>query len=379
MKKLALLALLMVGGCVDHEPGVTGVQSFHVELIGPADPGSPDMPLDDNARTVTIKVSALDETNEIDTTFEGDLDVYVQFLGTLTPELGASPLAHVTLTAGVSNATMIDLPPVFGPTILWIEDGTRDGATYATGTSPTLWYRDPFMQDISKPLDETALDALSSSPLENKQVGVNASRYGANGKLIVTGVFAQGYTLSDSDCSTTPCTTGDYDHVTIFSFSKPKDQDGDVIEEGEAIDGFAGAVEEFNGLTEIGFPQSFVSDKTADPARIPQPAVIQAAWLTDPIQLEKVESALVEIDNGYLCPLDDDFTTYKQWKLSLSGDDTGCGSPINIITSGVVEFDPSTQVGNIIPTVIGTLRPVNIGSFNVWIVYPRSSDDLTLP
>jgi hypothetical protein len=27
---------------------------------------------------------------------------------------------------------------------------------------------------------------------------------------------------------------------------------------------------------------------------------------------------------------------------------------------------------------VGTLRPVNIGSFNVWIVYPRSAADLTL-
>jgi len=28
--------------------------------------------------------------------------------------------------------------------------------------------------------------------------------------------------------------------------------------------------------------------------------------------------------------------------------------------------------------VIGVLRPVNIGTFNVWIIYPRSAADLVL-
>jgi len=31
------------------------------------------------------------------------------------------------------------------------------------------------------------------------------------------------------------------------------------------------------------------------------------------------------------------------------------------------------------PRVVGTLRPVNVGSFNVWILYPRSMDDIELP
>jgi hypothetical protein len=37
-----------------------------------------------------------------------------------------------------------------------------------------------------------------------------------------------------------------------------------------------------------------------------------------------------------------------------------------------------TLVGKTLPRVVGTLRPVNIGTFNVWIVYPRSAADLTL-
>jgi hypothetical protein len=28
---------------------------------------------------------------------------------------------------------------------------------------------------------------------------------------------------------------------------------------------------------------------------------------------------------------------------------------------------------------VGVLRPVNIGSFNVWIIFPRSASDIDLP
>ena len=67
---------------------------------------------------------------------------------------------------------------------------------------------------------------------------------------------------------------------------------------------------------------------------------------------------------------------YKQWKLDLG---LGCQDAINVITSGVAELDPAEHVGEVMPRVVGTLRPVNTGSFNVWIVYPRGTSDLTLP
>jgi hypothetical protein len=383
MKRLVVMAPLLAG-CVDHLPGIEGTQSLFVQLTAPADPGTPEAPLPDTTRAVTVRVSALDEDNQVDTTFTGDVDVYVQFLGGLTPELGAAPLAKVTLTAGESAETDVDLPAVFGPTFLWIEDG-GEGGTYATGTSETLWYRNPYVADVSTPEDEAALDALESSPLEQKQVSVLASRYGDRGRLIVTGVYAQGYTVSDSECAdadgTPPCVTGPYDHVLVFTFSRPRDERGRNLSVGQVIDGFAGAVQEFNGLTEIGFPQTFVAadDPVVDPAMVPEPAVIQETWLSQTIEMERRESSLVAVESGTLCPLDEDYQTYKQWKLDVG---RGCGSPINVITAGVVDiddFDPAQHVDQVIPRVVGTLRPVNIGTFNVWIMYPRDAADVTAP
>ena len=49
---------------------------------------------------------------------------------------------------------------------------------------------------------------------------------------------------------------------------------------------------------------------------------------------------------------------------------------INVISTGVVATDPATLVDKTLPRVVGVLRPVNIGTFNVWIIYPRSAADV---
>lgn len=377
----SLVGVLLLAGCVETLPPIDEITSLRVDLLLPTDPGAADRRLDDTVTSAQIQVTAIDAQGLV-ADLDGPVKVYVQFLGTLTPELGGSaPLTTIMLTDGVSAPATVMLPPVFGPTVLWVEDDS-EGGTYPTGTSPVLWFGDPFIADISTPEDEMALDALSSSPLELKQVTVSGSRYGAMGRLVVTGTYAQGYSLSDVRCAdasgTPPCVAGSYDHILIFSFSRPKDEQGRAITAGQFTNGFSGGVQEFNGLTEIGFPQSFVTEPDpviADPARIPAPAVVQTSWLTNIIEFERNETGLIEVDNGTVCPIDDDYTTYKQWKLDIG---RGCGSPINVITTGISDFDPTTQVGMPVTRVIGILRPVNIGTFNVWIMYPRTGADLTL-
>jgi hypothetical protein len=381
-RRAALACLLAAAACQETLDPITGTQSLRVELVSPADPGSSEDRLDDGQREVTLTVSALDEDAAVDASFSGDVDIYVHFLGGLTPKLEDEPLDSVHLEGGSSGEVTLSLPPVFGPTFLWMEHTRDDDATFATGTSPTLWYRDPFLVDVSRPEDEMALDALESSPLEEKQINVTGSRYGASGRMVVTGVYAQGYTLSDAECAdadgTPPCVTGDYDHVFVFSFNRPRGEDGEAIAVGDVVERLTGAIGEFNGLTEVNFPQSFMSGE-GDPAMVPEPFVLQPEWLTDVINMEKVEEALVAVDGVEICPLDDDYDTYAQWKLKLGGscDD---GDVINVITRGQVnDFDPAAYVGMVMPRVVGTLRPVNIGNFNVWILYPRSIEDIELP
>jgi hypothetical protein len=380
------LGLALAASCVDDLPPIEGTTSFRVDLVSPVDPGSEDDRLDDDARDLVVTITALDADGDDDTGFSGTVDFYAHYLGSLTPRIDSgSVLATINVDGGAADNVAVSLPPVFGPTFLWAENTRGDSPTFAAGTSPLLWFRDPQLADISTPVDEAAPDAYSRSPLEQKQVVVRGSRYGDAGRMIATGSYAQGYTVSDVQCADTdgtpPCVSGAYDHVFVFTFSRPEDQNGDTIRVGQLITEVGGGVSEFNGLTEIGFPSTVASDRVPDEAQLPEPVVIDPTWLTSRIELERAEAALVAVENGVLCPLDDDFDTYGQWKLDVG---QGCDDPFNIITKGQVsEFDPAGYVGQTIPRVVGTLRPVNIlntnGPFDVWIIYPRDVDDLTLP
>jgi hypothetical protein len=396
------MVLLALAGCVEHKAGVTVTQSIDVELVGIAasgsgaattDPGDLQHRLPVDQRVITINLTALDARGVVDASFDRKVAVYAQFLGTLTPPLNTVPtpnpvtLATFQMSAGKAMAQTVTLPPVFGPTTLWVDDGIDADATYATGASPTLWYRDPFIADIQTPPDEKALNALSDSPLENKQVAVSTSRYGDAGRLVVTSVFAQGYTVADVKCSDAggapPCTAAAYDAVEVFSFSAPTDQSGKLLQQGQLIDGFTGGISEFNGLTEIGFPGTRASSAAVTPDRQPAPVKLDpASWFDTQasppgiINFERNEAAPIEVDMATVCALDSDYDRFKQWKIDASGG--GCaGTPkiINVVTAGVInDLDPATLVGKKLPRVVGVLRPV----FNIWIIFPRSAADLTL-
>ncbi len=377
MKTLYVLPLALAA-CVDHQPPITGTQSLQVQLMSPADPGDIDHRLPDTARSVTLSITAKGPNGETDTTFNNSLQVYAHFLGTLTPYLGGTPLATVSMNAGQGTVSLM-LPSAYGPTTVWIDDYTDgDNATYATGVSPTLWFRDPFIADIQRPASETSIDALDAAPLDNKNVDVRASRYGDKGRLVITSIYTQGYTVADVQCAdangTPPCVSQDYDYMDVFSYSAPLDQNKRFLNEGQVITGFAGGVSEFDSLTEIGFPQTFVAgEPVVNKAMEPAPVVFDETWFTAPINFERNESAVIEIDGAKVCNLDADYITFKQWKLDPSGAGGNCtGNFINVVTAGTLDLDPATLVGKTLPKVIGVSRPI----FKHWIIFPRSMSDI---
>ncbi|GEM_PF-1004572 len=403
MKRIIYVATLgsALLGCVEERDAVTGTQSIKIDLVAPTSGGEINNRLPDTARSVTVNLTALDENAEVDASFDQTIRVYAQFLGTLTPQLDQMPLAQIPMSGGMAANAMITLPDsVLGQTTLWFDNGSGLGPDYqhgaVTGISPTLWYRDPFVRDIQTPRDEMAVDALSITPLTDKQVTVDESRNGATGRLVVTSVFAQGYTLSDVSCGpggAPPCTADSYDHAMVFTFSAPRDESGRPLEIGDTVRRFNGGVSEFNGLTEIGFPRTFVTDANNptlehDPARLPAPVLFDTAWfgpLSNPagrINFERNEAGAIEIRGAKVCDVanDPNYATYKQWKIDPAGASGTCGSnTLSLITAGTdFTTDPVTLKDRILPRVVGILRPVNIGSFNVWIVYPRGSSDIDL-
>ena len=158
LRSLLAVGLLLVA-CTDERAAITGTQSLEITLVDPADPGAPDRRLPDTQGNdfyvITIDIAAKNAQGELDTTFDADVQVFAQFLGTLTPAFGSVPLATFHLTAGIATGKSITVPAVFGPTTLWIDDGSGLGNNYVhgviTGTAPTLWFRDPFIVDLQTP------------------------------------------------------------------------------------------------------------------------------------------------------------------------------------------------------------------------------------
>jgi len=401
--KTLLLAGVVLTGCTTENAALTGAQSIKVEVVAPASVGTVDQRLPDTQRMLTVDLTAIDAVGQLDASFADSLRVYAQFLGTLTPDLDQMPLVTIPMANGQASNQQITLPAsVLGPTTLWIDNGTGLGADYAhgqvTGTSDTLWYRDPFISDLQTPRSETDVDALSVTPLTDKQISVSTSRYGARGRLVVTSVFSQGYTVSDVECAdvngTPPCTANSYDHVMVFTFSAARDQHGRLLEVGRVLSKFNGGLSEFNGLTEVGFPRTYAPEAedevpVINTARLPAPVRFDLMWfepLSNPlgrINFERNEAGAIEILGAKVCPTDDDYDTYKQWKIDPSGvaSDAICNGSkvISVITQGTdFTTDPRTLVGRVLPRIVGIVRPVSIGSFNVWIIFPRGTSDVTL-
>jgi hypothetical protein len=139
--KRVVVALFLLGGCVEELPPIEEITSLKVELTMPTDPGTKENRLPDTVTSAQIVVTALDAQGaQADLT--GPVKVYAQFLGTVSPIRGTTPLATVMLSGGVSAPTTVSLPRVYGPTTLWVEDDS-EGGTYPTGASPKLWFRDP--------------------------------------------------------------------------------------------------------------------------------------------------------------------------------------------------------------------------------------------
>ena len=373
----ALAAVLLLAGCVEQESHPHETTSLRVMVTSPSDLGNDEDRLGDDVRQVDVTVQALDEQGRVDTRFTAAVDVYVQTLGQLSPTT-----QRFTVLGGTGTGP-ITLPRVYGPSFLWLEDfqnTPQRPATFATGTSPVLWFREPLLVDVSTPDFTAGTQAswLRFSPLEGKQVRVGSSQFAGAGRLVVTGVYADGYSVSDVDCSVDPCRAAPYGHVYVFSFSRPIDVRGRDVTIGQTMKWFEGGVAEFNGFTELNFPVQEILDVTPDESLLPPPADIDPAWLVaedGPLRFEELESGLASVSDVTVCPLDNDWQRFKQWKLDLG---QGCSRPVNVISAATAAgFDPAAFVGRKLTRVVGALRTVNLGGFNVWILLPRRPSDIT--
>src|SRR5690348_9168427 len=85
-------------GCVDDHRLANETTSLRVDLMAPADVGTFKARLAEPGTSATIQVTAYDAHGQLDASFNRQVQVYLQFMGTLTPSLGSlSPLARIDL------------------------------------------------------------------------------------------------------------------------------------------------------------------------------------------------------------------------------------------------------------------------------------------
>jgi hypothetical protein len=319
------------------------------------------------------------------------------------PELPDKPPACAD---GIDNDTDGDLDFPKDPGCAFANDDTEGGGSYAAGVSPPVRYERPRLGDVqgrgaTSPYDLESVEVETESPAE----------------LIVTRIAADGFYASDIT------ETDGYGHIFAFTFSAPP-----FLRVCDRITKLSGTSVEFFGFTELSFP-SFerhawrFPDQTGEndgPCRTPEPVLLDPASVEDPSLLERIESALVRIENVSVgaffgpepvqgaqfgstssnCDLDGsgfiDFDTPNSNEAACAnacGAEPECvewtgyisrgnyrvvlpgGTSIQVNTRAIAGFDPPSMRGKTIQFVSGTLRNFSGGDLN-WTIEARCSDDL---
>jgi hypothetical protein len=383
MRRAAIFLLVL--GCTENKgPTRTGPQSIKISVAGaPGSLGTRQNPL--TSRNVMFDVQVIGPDGKV-IDVDRDLSLYTWFLGTLGRSFGtdqsqrcANAAAMVHVTHGTASGVQVTLPPVFGPTQIWLEDCTQPGASFAVGATDPFWFPYPTIADVSQPRVDPSCDPIvtlfANSALEGKQVAIDAS---PTGKIVVTGKFAQFYTVTDTGLPT-------FHSLEIYSFGAPPVNVGDVIV-GQTL---TGAISEFNGMTELNFPLA----TTSGTAPLPPPTVLTIADfnvgtdMTKALKLEGLEAAVVELDDGCVCPAGTDYATFQQWSVAFKTAQGmyNCGRTyaLGVTTAGqVAGWDPPktgkhiSAIRGVLVNIAGCASRTSGNPFSFFILHPRDSSDI---
>ena len=376
--------LLLLAACSETKgPVRSGPQSIRIDLKSPT--GTRTQPL--TSRTVMFDVTVLGPDGKV-YDIDRDLALYTWFLGTLGRSFGtdvsqrcANPADTVHVTHGVAPNVSVTLPPVFGPTQIWIEDCNQPSPSYAVGATAQMWFPFPTMADVQQPRVDPACDPIitlfANSQLEGKQLAIDHS---PTGKLVVTGKFAQFYTVTDTGLP-------NFHSMEIYSFGAPPVDVGDVLE-GQTL---TGSITEFNGMTELNFPLATVISHSEP---LPPPTVITiddlnyGSDMTKALKLEGLEAAIVELHDACVCPPGADYATFQQWPVAFKNPATmmyNCGRTysLGVVTAGqVAGWDPPKEghhlsaIRGVLVNIAGCASRTSGNPYSFFILHPRDGNDL---
>jgi hypothetical protein len=400
--------MVMAAGCTDQQASPTAnlLTTLEVQLLDPPPNGlgSPMNPV--NVAKATFNVIARDEQGNV-IPKDVDVDIFISFGGVKTganaqcgaDESGNLPIETITLKAGMLMNHSVTLPLAFGSTSIWIDE-PKSGAT---GASPTIYFRNAFLDEAQTPPDVMAPNATFCSPFNGKFLIFDHAR--GSGQLVVTSVFSNAFAVTDTGVA-----PGTFNSMYLFAFGKPPPE----IVEGRIITSFSGNYSKFVGFTELNFPLFSVADSTVPLATVPPPVVIAPGDITN-IPKMLGASASVVTHTGTICDPQSaanlaGWQKYNQFVLDNNGMcDAFSNIAIELPSKVMGSFDPLKVVGAT-ATITGMLRnnsgqnayldangneiscsatvPCAKGScitgtcyknpFNFWTIDPRRQEDVVL-
>ncbi|MBI5490011.1 MAG: hypothetical protein HY905_21940 [Deltaproteobacteria bacterium] len=314
---IAVLALCACGGGGEGMP--EGPRSFRVAVTA-GDVGSSTvrLPFSLVGLPYTVRIDA-QPAGEF---AEGWVAVRAEpgdVLSVTTPDPADSIRSNVRLHGGAAGDVVVTVAKAYGDTRIWVEDAgfvpgpasgsacgndvdddgdgrtdypddpgcaysndqSESGGSHAVGMTGVLYFANPRIADVQ---------GLSSVPsLVGRAVTID------EGDLVVVGVMVDALVVTDVS------ETRGYNSLLAYNYNTPAG-----IRVCDKLDALSGIVGEFYGLTELGFP-SWIRDPDwprpelpSGPAEcpVPEPTELVATVLDDAIQLESLESSLVQVTGG---------------------------------------------------------------------------------
>lgn len=385
----------------DNEHRLT---SLHISLLSPQtnELGSPTTQV--SPQVMRFSVDALDEQGQIlpvDKTVQaflvaGGSRLPLQNPCALVGNSTSTPswlLAQFSLTAGRAPTVTLPMttPAIFGRVTLNLEETDSQ----AEGATPPIYFPNPTIPQIMRPLDPTAQNATYCQPFLNRQVVFDRAT-DPSGSLVVSSVFQSGLAVSDSSAA-------DYRSIYVFTFGRPPTS----IVKGRVLNRLAGAVAKFNGMTQVANPTMSPAD-TIDLSKVPAPIELTSSRLPDQDPtaasnrwLTRHIASPVRI-TGIVCEANLDDTRADNWSryntvvINLTGDGkpdsvNGCGGvneksyvpptrfSVQFPGKGVGGFDPAMQAGQEV-TITGMLQNSvsRSGKTLFWTVVVRDQTDVCL-
>ncbi|HEV3139935.1 MAG TPA: hypothetical protein VGY57_05445, partial [Vicinamibacterales bacterium] len=288
--RYSLLALLLVG-CAQQKAPTPGML-LDVQLLDPPPSGlgSPMAPVDVKQATFSV-IARDDQGNPLNKDI--DVDVFISFGGVKTGAnsacgantTGTQPIERVTLTGGMLMNHSVQLPLAYGSTSIWIDEPTSG----ATGASPTIYFRNAFINEAQTPPNPTAPNATFCSPFNGKFLIFDHAT--GSGQLVVSSVFSNAFSVTD-----TGVTPGQFGSIYLFAFGKPPPS----IVEGRVITSFSGNYSKFVGFTELNFPLFQTAPDSVPLATLPPPVDLAITDLGSPAKMLGACASVVRY-TGTLC------------------------------------------------------------------------------